>query len=139
MTIPRLSALILACSFVPFLTQAETWVITDNQHPMSHVPDDARLIRLDEPERLEEKLTALLPKSPDLAQQVFDQRMAANKQLADEMSQAFQGVADAWSLGVSKVPAVVVDRQWAVYGTADVHQALVLIDEYRNALPPTAK
>lgn len=132
MTIPRLSSLILACSFVPFLAQAETWVVTDGQHPVSHVPGDARLIRLDEPERLEEKLTALLPKSPDLAQQVFDQRLAANKPLADELSQAFQGVADAWSLGVSKVPAVVVARKWVVYGVADVRQALVLIDRYQQ-------
>lgn len=133
MPYPRLSILVLTWSFIPLLAQAEIWVVTDSQHPVTQAPESTRLILLDEPERLEEKLTALLPKSPALAQQVFNQRLGANRPLVDELSQAFQGVADAWSIGVRKVPAVVVDRRFAVYGESNVSQALVLIDRYRQS------
>lgn len=128
---PRLLISVFTWSLIPLLAQAETWVVTDSQHPVTHLPEGARLIRLDEPERLEDKLTALLPKSPALAQQVFNQRLAANQPLADQLSQAFQGVADAWSVGIRKVPAVVVERRFVVYGEPDVRQALMLIDRHK--------
>ncbi|WP_349571084.1 TIGR03757 family integrating conjugative element protein [Azotobacter salinestris] len=131
MPYPRLSILVLTWSFIPLLAQAETWIVTDSQHPVTHFPKGARLILLDEPERLEDKLTALLPKSPALAQRVFNQRLAANRPLADQLSQSLQGVAAAWSVGVRKVPAVVVERRFVVYGEPDVRQALMLIDRHK--------
>ena len=42
---------------------------------------------------------------------------------------------DAWSLGVTKIPAVVVDRRYVVYGETDVSRALARIEEYRRAQP----
>jgi integrating conjugative element protein (TIGR03757 family) len=42
-------------------------------------------------------------------------------------------VLDAFSLGVTKVPAVVVDRRYVVYGEHDVAAALALIAAYRSS------
>ncbi|OTJ71748.1 hypothetical protein CAY98_34130 [Pseudomonas aeruginosa] len=49
------------------------------------------------------------------------------------MVKAQQDVADAWSLGVEKIPAVVVDRQYVVYGEPDVSRALELIAKARRS------
>lgn len=46
---------------------------------------------------------------------------------------AQQDVADAWSLGIEKIPAVVVDRQYVVYGEPDVSRALELIAKARRS------
>ncbi|MFY0038678.1 DUF1525 domain-containing protein [Acinetobacter baumannii] len=44
-----------------------------------------------------------------------------------ELVKAQQDATDAWSLGVEKIPAVVVDRQYVVYGEPDVPRAVELI------------
>ncbi|MCH2340613.1 MAG: DUF1525 domain-containing protein [Pseudomonas sp.] len=47
-----------------------------------------------------------------------------------ELRRAYQDVADAKGLKVQKVPAVIVDRTYVVYGLADVAEATGLIDAY---------
>ncbi|MGH8391347.1 MAG: DUF1525 domain-containing protein, partial [Pseudomonas sp.] len=39
---------------------------------------------------------------------------------------------DAWSVGVEKIPAVVIDRRYVVYGEADVAKAIAQIDRARS-------
>ncbi|HEP9542705.1 TPA: DUF1525 domain-containing protein, partial [Pseudomonas aeruginosa] len=51
------------------------------------------------------------------------------------LASAYQGVADAWGLGVAKVPAVVVDRRYVIYGEPDVALALSRIARYRREQP----
>ena len=48
---------------------------------------------------------------------------------------AYQGVADAWGLGIAKIPAVVVDRRYVVYGEPDVSRAVARINAYRSTQP----
>lgn len=50
--------------------------------------------------------------------------------LTAELRRAYQDVADAKGLKVQKVPAVIVDRTYVVYGLADVAEATGLIDAY---------
>lgn len=38
----------------------------------------------------------------------------------------------AWSLGITKIPAVVVDRRYVVYGESDMAKALVLINDAKS-------
>jgi integrating conjugative element protein (TIGR03757 family) len=39
--------------------------------------------------------------------------------LQRRLAAAFQGMTDAWSLSVTKIPAVVVDQRYVVYGEPD--------------------
>ncbi|MFC6298161.1 TIGR03757 family integrating conjugative element protein [Pseudomonas sp. CCM 7893] len=113
--------------------QAETWVITNQAHPVS-APAGVRTIRLDDQQRLEEQLTAQLPADPRQAEATIQRYLAspAGKRLQSDLAQAQQGVTDAWSLGVEKLPAVVVDRRYIVYGEPDVAKAVALIDRARS-------
>ncbi|MDF5794504.1 TIGR03757 family integrating conjugative element protein [Pseudomonas aeruginosa] len=100
---------------------AETWVITDQAHPVT-TAGSSRVLLLDTQQHLEEQLTDALPKDPQQAQAAFQQLLQSPKgrRLQVELVKAQQDVADAWSLGVEKIPAVVVDRQYVVYGEPDI-------------------
>ena len=60
---------------------------------------------------------------------------AGGEALQRRIGQAYQGVADAWGLGVARIPAVVVDRRYVVYGEPDVPRAIARIDAYRSTQP----
>jgi len=113
---------------------AETWVVTDRNHPIQP-PAGVRLIVLGEKDRLEERLTRALPANPQLAAAAFPQFMSSQEghSLLAGLAKAQQDAADAWSSGVEKVPAVVVDRKYVVYGVADVPAALAMINQSRSA------
>ena len=49
------------------------------------------------------------------------------------MAAAYQDIVEVWSFGVTKLPAVIVDRRYVVYGEPDVNSAVSLIKRYRSA------
>lgn len=113
---------------------AETWVITTKASPISGTAD--RQILLDEAVRLESELAANLPSDPERASAIVQQRLKlGGTDLQRRIGTAYQGIADAWSLGVTKVPAIVVDRRYVVYGETDVARAVARIDQYRRTQP----
>ncbi|WP_183137995.1 TIGR03757 family integrating conjugative element protein, partial [Pseudomonas amygdali] len=103
------------------LAHAETWVITDRNHPVQ-TPAHVRLILLDEQERLETKLSEGLPANQQQAITIMQQRLksADAQRLQRDLALAQQNLVDAWSIRVTKVPAVVVDRTFVVYGETNV-------------------
>ncbi len=109
---------------------AEVWVVTDRNHPVQ-VPQQARLILLDDSETLEAKLSEGLPTNAQQALSVIQQRLRTPdaQRLQRDLAVVQQGLVDAWSLGVTKLPAVVVDRQFVVYGETDVLAAVQRIEK----------
>lgn len=114
--------------------QGETWVITDYAHPVTNTAEH-RVIVLDEQQRLEAYLTTRLPSGPTQVAATIRAYLASPEgtRVQHELTHAQQGTTDAWSLGVEKIPAVVVDRRYVVYGEADVAKATALIDRTRSA------
>ena len=128
--LPSLWAVGLTCSLAgcPVASAAEVLVFTDLDHPVTSVPG-ARVVELDLPARTEADLAKGLPADPSRAAVLAQQRLrAVGDALQRRLRQACQGVADAWRLGVTKLPAVVVDRRFVVYGDADVRRAVAHID-----------
>jgi len=131
------------CTFPTFLVllvtltttlqvNGETILITDTLLQIA-ATKDIRVITLDTPATLEGELSAHLPADPAQAQRIFAQRMTP--EVAAQLTQAHQNVSDAWSMGITKVPAVVVDRKYVVYGETNVQRALDRIEEYRRTEP----
>ena len=110
----------------------EIWVVTDHHHPVSS-SQGVRVIYLDAPAQLKRELSARLPHDRTRAEALARERL---RQGGDEshrrLALAYQGVTDAWMLGVTKIPAVIVDRRYVVYGEPDVRRAAALIQEYRR-------
>jgi len=113
---------------------ADVLAISDAAHPLIN-STGARVVLLDAPERFEQQLSEGLPADPRQAVAIMQQRMrsASAQQLGRDLVKAHQDVADAWSLGVAKLPAVVVDRRYVVYGQPDVAAAVASIERYRSS------
>lgn len=116
------------------VSDAGVWVITDQAHPVSGKVD--RYVVLDGPTRLEAELASGLPVDPVQAAALVQQRLnRGGADLQRRLGVAYQGVADARSLGITKIPSVVVDRRYVVYGELDVARAVARINAYRSTRP----
>ena len=114
---------------------AEVLAITDSGHPVQ-VAAGTRVIELDLPARIEAELAAGLPTDPTQAAAIVQQRLREGGQdLQRCLGRAYQDVTQAWGLGITKVPAVVVDRRYVVYGEPDVAHAAARIETYRRTQP----
>ena len=111
-------------------------VVTDRHHPM-RVRSTVRVIELDAAERLvESQLEVQLPADPQQAATIARQRLKnGGAALQKRLALAYQSVVEAWSLGITKIPAVVVDRKFVVYGEPDVNRAVSLIEQYGSTQP----
>ena len=131
---PLVAVLCLAL-LAPVAVAADVLVVTDSRHPVQ-APAGVRVIELDQPAHIEAELTARLPADPAQAEALVRQRLRdGGADLQRRIGRAYQGVADAWGLGIAKFPAVVVDRRYVVYGEPDVAHAVARIDAYRSARP----
>lgn len=110
-------------------------VVTDAHHPV-RAARDARIIELDLPARIEAELARALPPDPARATEIAQQRIRqGGAALQRRISNAYQGVADARSLGIATIPAVIVDRRYVIYGETDVARAVARIAAYRKTQP----
>jgi integrating conjugative element protein (TIGR03757 family) len=131
---------LLAAGFLAVLLGPSAWaddviVVTDSHHPVQ-TSVGVRIIELDLPARVEAEIATDLPNDPDKATTLVRQRLRdGGDELQRRIGHAYQGVADAWGLGIAKIPAVVVDRRYVVYGEPDVPRAVARIDAYRSTQP----
>jgi integrating conjugative element protein (TIGR03757 family) len=110
---------------------AEVVVFTDARHNLTSA-GGVRVVHLDAPKQIEAALSLSLPPSADQATALVRQHLAQNPETLKQLAASYQGVAEAFSLGVRKIPAVVVDRRYVVYGETDVQTALARIAIYRG-------
>lgn len=107
-------------------------VITDGAHPVYNLPLGARVIELDTVQQLHEQRFAALPAHPEQAESVVRARLQhSDKTWQQAMQAALQGMVDAWVLGISKIPAVVLEGH-VVYGETDVGLAIERIRTYQQ-------
>lgn len=112
----------------------DVWVITDRQHPVQGTPD--RLIELDAPARIEAELSTDLPSDVQQASLLVQQRLKhGGPALEQRLARTYQDVTDAWSLGITSLPAIVVDQRYVVYGEPGVAKAIARIEAYRRTQP----
>lgn len=125
----HLVVLALLGVFMHLVSYAETFIFTDQSHPMINT-GKYPVYYLDAPMQLESQLSEGLSKEPVQAQQQALQRIQ-NKTLQKQLLDSYLPVVKAWQLGVTKVPAVVND-QYVVYGQPDVQKALQQIADYQQ-------
>lgn len=127
--------LAMAAAAMAHAAAADVRVFTDRHHAVE-APSGVYVVELDAPARIEAELAANLPADPAQAAAIVRQRLQdGGTPLQRRLANAYQGLTDALSLGVTKIPAVVVDRRYVVYGETDVPRALARIEEYRRMQP----
>ncbi|MEH6499597.1 MAG: TIGR03757 family integrating conjugative element protein [Pseudoalteromonas distincta] len=109
-------------------------VVTDSLHPIE-APPGARVIMLDASSRIEAELAAGLSDDAARSAAIVRRRLAGGGDaLQYRIAKAYQGVVDAWSLGITTIPAVVVDQRYVMYGEANVSRAMARIEAHRQGL-----
>lgn len=102
---------VLAAALVLFFSEAmatEVWIVTDHQHPVRGT-EGARVIELDAPAKIEAMLSTDLSAHPTQAATAVQQRLQADHgALAHQLVSIYQSVTDAWGIGITTIPAVVV-------------------------------
>lgn len=125
------------CSVFTFTgaVAADVRVFTDQSIPVT-APGDAKVIHLDTGSRIEAQLTVDLPADAARAEAIVRQRLQqGGDKLQRDLAQAYQDVVDAWGMGISTLPAVVVDQRHVVYGEPDVGKAVARIETYKKEQP----
>ena len=121
--------------FSPVIFAADVLVVTDSHHPVKTMGGE-RLIELDEAHRIEAELSAGLPTDPEQATAIVKRRLnGGGADLQRRIASAYQGVTDAWSLGITSIPAVIVDQRYIVYGENELNRALARIEQHREGRP----
>lgn len=138
MSLPQCSHLCIATITSAVLTAfcagafaADVLVVTDSHYPVKPMGSE-RIIELDRPVRIEAELSAGLPTDLGQATALARRRLSDQGDLRRRMREAYQDVAAAWSVGIAKIPAIVVDRHYVVYGEPDVSRALARIQSRRS-------
>jgi len=128
----------LAVMFLSAGAHAGTVIYTDHAHPVTgELSPDVTVTELDAPDRLQAELFGPLSANPAQAGQQARAVISspAFRQNQQALAASYAGVAHAWSLGLEKVPAVVFDDKWVVYGTTDVAAARAKLDAWREKHP----
>ncbi|POE08559.1 integrating conjugative element protein [Pectobacterium odoriferum] len=125
----------LIALLTPPTLATDVLAVTDTRHPMQNL-GNTRLIELDRPSLIEAELAANLPQDPAHAASIVQQRLReGGTALQQRINEAYQDVVDAWSLGITTLPAVIVDQRYVVYGEPDIARAVELINTHRRTQP----
>ncbi|MBG2990382.1 TIGR03757 family integrating conjugative element protein [Proteus mirabilis] len=106
---------------------ASTTIYADSNIPLLNTKD-SKIIYLDTPDIIQKQLFNDLSRDPKQAEQQVRSIIQSSdwQQKQHQITQAYQGVLDAYALKLAKYPAVVFDDRYVVYGTTDV----VLAEKY---------
>lgn len=131
----RLAAGLCAALLGPIAAAADVLVVTDSRHPVQ-TPAGVRVIELDQ-------ATASRSNSPRTCRPTRNRPqpwcgsgcMTAARRCSVASAMPTKVSRMPWGLGIAKIPAVVVDRRYVVYGEPEVSRAVARINAYRSTQP----
>lgn len=134
----RITAVLVLLVMSVSVTQAET-VVDVRVFTTSFIPVADRGHRadatyfLDDVERALASLAKGLPTELSAAETVTRRRLntAEGRSTLQQLQAAFDGLVRAWSHDIEKLPAILINDQYVIYGIRDVDEALRLFAESR--------
>ncbi|HCR1139909.1 TPA: TIGR03757 family integrating conjugative element protein [Klebsiella aerogenes] len=128
---------VLYLLFTSTPTLAQTVIYTTARWPVVQPDPGVEVQRLENVDTLSQSVFPSLSANPAKAQAQARLRMQQPDWHTQEarLTRAYQALLDARTVGISKVPAVVFDGQFVVYGTTDVALARQKLAEWRERHP----
>lgn len=120
---------------LPLSGTARTVLYTTHDRPPESRDDTVEVVYLDAADTLQDEWFHQqgIELSEENAPQIIALLQSSKWQAQESrLTQAYQGIIQAWQLGVARVPAVVVDDQWVVYGLTDIHRAQKEIHQFQQ-------
>lgn len=104
---------------------AQTVIYTTARYPVENPEPGVVIQVLEDIHSLEQSLFPALSQHPEQAEQRAREWMKQPDWREQEarLTRAYQSLLDAYALGIEKVPAVVLDERYVVYGTTDIRVA----------------
>lgn len=86
---------------------------------------NAQIYYLDEPDLLISKLGHFQPKGSEAVQEAAQRHLASpeGQNLLISLKHAFEGVLGAWSHKIERLPAILINDQYVIYGVYDLAEA----------------
>ena len=116
--------------------EGTVWVFTANRlPPLQHVDQAERLFVLDHADNALRRLSFPNPGSEAAAREkalLIIQSPRGQEAIA-RMRESAEATTIAWMHGIEKLPAVLVDEQYVVYGVFDVAAAIDQVARFRSA------
>ncbi|EIV4461497.1 TIGR03757 family integrating conjugative element protein [Salmonella enterica] len=116
---------------------AQTVIFTTARYPVENPEPGVVIQVLEDIHSLEQSLFPALSQHPEQAEQRAREQMKQPDWREQEarLTRAYQSLLDAYALGVEKVPAVVLDERYVVYGTTDIRVAEKKRDTWQETQP----
>ncbi|ECI4532301.1 TIGR03757 family integrating conjugative element protein [Salmonella enterica subsp. diarizonae] len=116
---------------------AQTVIYTTARYPVENPEPGVVIQVLEDIHSLEQSLFPALSQHPERAEQQAREQMKQPDWREQEarLTRAYQSLLDAYALGVEKVPAVVLDERYVVYGTTDIRVAEKKRDTWQETQP----
>ncbi|EFV1988362.1 TIGR03757 family integrating conjugative element protein [Salmonella enterica] len=116
---------------------AQTVIYTTARYPVENPEPGVVIQVLEDIHSLEQSLFPVLSQHPERAEQQAREQMKQPDWREQEarLTRAYQSLLDAYALGVEKVPAVVLDERYVVYGTTDIRVAEKKRDTWQETQP----
>lgn len=116
---------------------AQTVIFTTARYPVENPEPGVVIQVLEDIHSLEQSLFPALSQHPEQAEQQAREQMKQPDWREQEarLTRAYQSLLDAYALGVEKVPAVVLDERYVVYGTTDIRVAEKKRDTWQETQP----
>lgn len=134
--VARLSCLVVLATVVGMVQAADSvLVFTTTERPVTESQKiKSQTYRLDDANNALRVLDRKLPGTFDAAYAELQKRMnaASGRAALESLDKSYQGVVLAWELGVERLPAIVFDRQYVVYGVTSVDKAAQLFKDVRR-------
>ncbi|HAV1239867.1 TPA: TIGR03757 family integrating conjugative element protein [Salmonella enterica] len=113
---------------------AQTVIYTTARFPVEHPAPGVVIQTLEDVNELEQALFPALSQNPQQAEQQARLRMQQPDWKSQEahLTHTYQALLDAYTLGIKKIPAVVFDDRYVVYGTTNVELAQQKLDAWRE-------
>lgn len=127
----------LVTVFTSSVGLAQTVIYTTQAWPVTAPQPGVLVQTLENVHLLEQSLFPQLSDTPAQAEQQARARMQQPgwRELEARLTRAYQALLDAHAAGIRKVPAVVFDDKYVVYGTTDVTLAQQKLDTWRERQP----
>lgn len=110
---------------------------SSDKSQVKNAPKHALIYDVTQTAKLERKMQSLLPNSKGLknTRLIFQKKLKSNpqmKKIVKDIANSYEWLSVASSLGVAKIPAVIIDSQYVVYGEHNVKKAIALVDRYKR-------
>lgn len=85
---------------------------------------------------MKQNFPLILPADPQQAAALAQQRLqSSSTSLQKRLADAYQGITDAWSLSIVKIPAIVIDQRHVIYGEHDIEEARAKVRQFLRGQP----